>query len=150
MTLKTVARRPGLARTAMRLIGKEEKAELWEGPVLTRAARGQGDREAMPLSCGKVVSMVSGSGSRCGWHGLPTVVNNHDMKVGLSRVAMETMKRWKLWALGLTSGSGGVLVRWCCYPGEVMLLRSSTRHGQGGGAIIVPMADEDNGKAKLG
>lgn len=52
--------------------------------------------------------------------------------------------------MGLTGGSGGVLVRWCCYPGEVMLLRSSTRHGQGGGTVKVPMANEDDGKAKLG
>lgn len=30
-----------------------------------------------------------------------------------------------------------------------MLLQSSTRCSQGGGTIKVPLADEDNGKAKL-
>ena len=31
----------------------------------------------------------------------------------------------------------------------MMLLRSLTRHGQGGGAVKVPLANEDDGKAEL-
>ena len=96
MMVKTVARWPSLARTAMRLIGKEEKPELWEGPVLTRAVGGLGYGEAMSLSYGEAVSMVSGSGSRCGWHDLLAAVNNHGMKASLSRTSIEMMKRWKL------------------------------------------------------
>lgn len=68
------------------------------------------------MSHGEVVSMVSGSSSLCRWHDLLVAVNYHSTKVGLSRTLIETMKWWKLWALGFPNGSEGALVRWWCYP----------------------------------
>lgn len=72
--------------------------------MLTRAVGGQGYGEAMPLSYGEAVSTVSGSGSRCGWHSLPMVVNNHDMRVVLSHELQQKGERQKLWSWWLTGG----------------------------------------------